>query len=427
MIRTLQKKFTVTAMIAVTVLLVLLLGGINLINAVSARADSAELLKNLAALEDFGPAPQIASPSEGGFVPGEGGMPPLGEDPGGGLFRRGPDAGDRMSALTFTVRFDEEGELRSLDLTRIADLSEEEALALARQALSSGKGSGRIGALRYQVVSPAKDCKTVVFLDESRQLRELLRVGAISGLGGLAAWFAMLLLVRALSKKAIRPIAENMERQRRFVTDAGHELKTPLAIIQANTEAMELMGGENKYSRNIRAQVRRLTDLTGNLLTLARFDETAAPPDRKVLDFSALTKEAWESFRAPAELKRLRLQADIADTLRLPASEQQMRQLLSILLDNAVKYCPEEGELRLSLTKEDKAVLRISNSLAQPIEQPERLFDRFYRADESRSRETGGYGIGLSAAQAIVQLHKGSISAACEGGTIAFTVRLPLS
>ena len=104
-----------------------------------------------------------------------------------------------------------------------------------------------------------------------------------------------------------------------------------------------------------------------------------------------------------------------------------MRQLLSILLDNAVKYCPEEGELRLSLAKEDKAVLRISNSLAQPIEQPERLFDRFYRADESRSRETGGYGIGLSAAQAIVQLHKGSISAACEGGIIAFTVRLPLS
>ncbi|MBR3475221.1 MAG: GHKL domain-containing protein [Oscillospiraceae bacterium] len=427
MIRTLQKKFTVTAMIAVTVLLVLLLGGINLFNVLTSNADRRELLKNLAALEDFGPALQAGFPNDGDFAPGEGGMPPLGEDRDGGLFRRGPDAGDRMSALTFTVRFDAESELRSLDLSRIADLSEEEAVELARQVLSSGKSSGRIGELRYQVVSPAKDCKTVVFLDESRQIRELLRVGAISALGGLAAWFAMLLLVTALSRKAIRPIAENMERQRRFVTDAGHELKTPLAIIQANAEALELMGGESKYSRNIRAQVRRLTDLTGNLLTLARFDETAAPPDRKELDLSALTREVWESFKAPAELKKLQLQADVAEELRLPASEQQLRQLLSILLDNAVKYCPEEGALCLSLAKEDKAVLRIRNTLAQPIEHPERLFDRFYRADESRSRETGGYGIGLSAAQAIVQLHKGVITAACEDGTIAFTVRLPLS
>lgn len=426
MIRTLQKKFTVTAMIAVTVLLVLLLGSINLFNAVSVNAESVELLNALAALEDFGPAPQGEPSGDAGAdpFPGEGAFFPGGD---GGLFRRGPDAGDRMSALTFTVRFDETGEPRGSDLSRIAELSEEEAVALARQALSSGKSSGRIGEMRYQVVSPAKDSKTVVFLDESRQTRELLRVGVLSALGGLAAWFAMLLLVRFLSRMAIRPIAENMERQRRFVTDAGHELKTPLAIIQANTEAMELVGGENKYSRNIRAQVRRLSDLTGNLLTLARFDETSAPPDRQELDLSALTAEAWESFRAPAELKKLRLSAEIAENLRLPASAQQMKQLLNILLDNAVKYCPEEGELRLSLSREDKTVLRVSNSVAQPIEEPERLFDRFYRADESRSRETGGYGIGLSAAQAIVQLHKGDIRAACRDGSITFTVRLPLA
>ena len=428
MIRTLQRKFTVTAMIAVTVLLVLLLGSINLFNILSDNGDRRELLSALAALEDFGPAPaeDFQNENDGEFFPAGGGLPFPVENERGGLFRRGPDAGDRMSALTFTVRFDEDGRLRSTDLTRIVDLSEEEAVALAEKALSTGKSSGRIGDMRYQVVSPAKDCKTVVFLDESRQTRELLRVAVLSALGGLAAWFAMLLLVRFLSKMAIRPIAENMERQRRFVTDAGHELKTPLAIIQANTEAMELMGGENKYSRNIRAQVRRLSDLMGNLLTLARFDETAAPPDRKELNLSTLTAEAWESFRAPAELKKLRLTAQIAEDLRLPASEQQMKQLLSILLDNAVKYCPEEGELRLSLSREDKAVLRIANTVAQPIEKPERLFDRFYRADESRSRETGGYGIGLSAAQAIVQLHKGSITAACEDKTITFTVRLPI-
>lgn len=407
MIKTLQKKFTVTAMIAVTVLLVLLLGGINLFYALSVSRDSDELLALLAEQEDFGPAP------------------PMERRDGGGFFQRSPDANDRMSALTFSVRFTADGTLTGVDLDRIADLSEEEAEALGRQALESGETAGRIGSRRFRVVRPASEQYTVVFLDLSRERHELLRIGALSGLGGLAAWCAMLILVRLLSRRAIRPIAENMERQRQFVTDAGHELKTPLAIIQANTEAMELMGGESKYSRNIRAQVKRLSDLTQNLLTLARFDEAAAPVDREELSLTALSREALESFRAPAELKGLRLTEALEGDVFVTASPEQLRQLLSILLDNAVKYCPAGGEIALSLRREDKAVLRLQNTVAEKTADPARLFDRFYRSDASRSRETGGYGIGLSAAQAIVQLHKGSIAAAYEGETIVFTVRLP--
>lgn len=415
MIRTLQKKFTVTAMIAVTVLLVLLLGSINLFNLLSVNRDGDELLNTLAALEDFGPVPREDFRGEDAF--------PFPDD-GNALFRRGPDAGDRMSALTFSVRFDENGEASGADLSRIAGLSEEDALALARQALAEGETKGRIGSMRYQVVSPAQDCRTVVFLDLSRQTRELLRVAAISALGGLAAWFAMLLLVKVLSKKAIRPIAENMERQRRFVTDAGHELKTPLAIIQANAEALELMGGESKYSRNIRTQVRRLSDLTKNLLILARYDESAAPAAAEELSLSQLAAESAESFRDPAELKGLRFETEIAPELRVRADREQMKQLLSILLDNAVKYCAPGGTISLSLRREDGAVLRLSNTVTDQSADPARLFDRFYRADASRSRETGGYGIGLSAAQSIARLHKGSLTAAYEGDRIVFTLKL---
>ena len=411
MIRTLQKRFTVTAMIAVTVLLVLLLGGINLFNALSVVRDGEELLSALAAQKDFGPAPRDA------FLP---------RDEGNGLFRRSPDAGDRMSALTFSVRFDAEGALLGSDLSRMADLSEEEAVSLGRQALDSGKASGRLGSFRYQVVQPAPESKTVVFLDMSRQAHELLRVAALSGLGGIAAWFAMLLLVRALSRRAIRTIAENMERQRRFITDAGHELKTPLAIIRANAEALELTGGESKYSRNILSQTVRLSDLMQNLLTLARYDEGAALQDRQSVSLSALTQEVWDSFLAPAELKKLSCTAAIAPDLSVSGSPVQLRQLLSILLDNAVKYCPEAGSLALSLRREDKAVLRVQNSVSEKVPDPERFFDRFFRADEARSRETGGNGIGLSAAQAIAQGHKGSIHAAYEGDAIVFTLTLPL-
>ena len=414
MVETLQKKFTVTAMIAVTVLLGVLLGAINVFNAVSASAESRELLEMLASFEDFGPAPRWDRPED------------LEEEPlREGVFRRRPDENDRMSALTFTVRFDAEEALESVDLERIATVSETEAEDLGRRALASGKTSGTLEGYHYKIVYPAPETSTVVFLDVSSQQHSILRVAALSGLGGVLAWLCMLGLVSALSRRAIRPIAENMERQRQFVTDAGHELKTPLAIIQANTEAMELMGGENKYSRNIRAQVQRLTGLTQNLLTLAKTDEIGTELRRESLSFSELTRESLEMFRASAELKKLSIRAEIEEGIRLQADRQQIRQLLSILLDNAVKYCPEGGTLSVNLQKEGKTVLRIANTVSEKNADPQRFFDRFYRADSSRSRETGGYGIGLSAAQAIVRLHGGSISAAYEGEKIVFTVRLP--
>ena len=166
MIRTLQKKFTVTAMIAVTVLLVLLLGGINLFNALSVSRDSDELLAMIAAQEDFGPAPM--EPQHRG-------------EEGGGVFRRNPDANDRMSALTFSVRFTADGELDHVDLERIAGISEAEAEALGREALESGKTAGRIGSRKFRVVQPSPETRTVVFLDLSRERQELGRIGALSG------------------------------------------------------------------------------------------------------------------------------------------------------------------------------------------------------------------------------------------------------
>ena len=263
----------------------------------------------------------------------------------------------------------------------------------------------------------------MVFLDVSSQRFDLLRVAALSGLLGLAAWIAMLALVAALSRRAIRPIAENIERQRRFVTDAGHELKTPLAIILANLDAMELTGQESKYSRNIRSQASRLSTLMQNLLTLARIDENAALPDAAPLSLTELCRESAEMFRAPAELRRLTLSADIAEGVSVNGSRAMLQQLLSTLLDNAVKYSPEGGEIGVRLRQEDRVVLRVSNDVGEERPDITRLFDRFYRSDSSRSQK-GGFGIGLSAAQAIVRQHKGEIEAHYEGDTIVFTVRL---
>ena len=414
MIRTLQRKFIVTAMIAVSVLLLVLLGGINLANALSSSRQSDQLLEVLAAQEDFGPTPR-----EQTEAPGEPERTRSPQNP----FLRAPDEDDRMTALTFSVRFDAAGEAESVRLERIASLGEEEAVSLAREALASGRSTGRLGERKFRIVEPAAGCRTVVFLDVSSQRFELLRVAALSALLGLLAWIAMLALVAALSRRAIRPIAENIERQRRFVTDAGHELKTPLAIILANLDAMELRGGENKYSRNIRSQASRLSTLMQNLLTLARIDEKAAAPDRAPLSLSELCRESAEMFRAGAELRQIALTADIAEGVTVSGNRAMLQQLLSTLLDNAVKYCPDGGAISLRLRQEDRAVLRIANSVGDERPELDRLFDRFYRSDSARSQK-GGFGIGLSAAQAIVRQHRGEIAAHYEGDTIVFTVRL---
>lgn len=416
MSKTLQKKFVVTAMIAVTVLLAVVLGAVNLFNALTQARQSDRLLTALAMQEGFGPAPRF----DGDF---DGQEPPFRREARGGFFREPLTEDSRMSALYFVVRLDSEDRVQSVDLRRISSVDEEGAAALALQAAANSRGYGRIGDLKYQFVEPAEGCRACVFLDVSQQLRSVRRTAALSALAGVLAWGAMLVLVWALSRRAIRPIAENMQRQRQFVTDAGHELKTPLAIIQANVEAMELMGGESKYSRNIRSQVRRLSGLTQNLLTLARMDESSAPPQLETVDLSALAVSSLDMFRESAALKELTVAADIREGVTVQANRQQLGQLLSILLDNAVKYCPQGGRLALSLYREDRAVLRLRNTVEQTVD-TERIFDRFYRADSARTQQGGGYGIGLSAAEAIVRLHKGEIGAAMDGGEIEFTVRI---
>ncbi len=258
--------------------------------------------------------------------------------------------------------------------------------------------------------------------------QKLLSMLVLSAAGGLLCWLGMLALVRVLARKAIQPIGVSIEKQKQFVTNAGHELKTPLAIIQANTEAMELHQGENKWTRNIKAQTARLSGLMGNLLTLARMDEAGELPPARPVDLSALAREAVDSFREAAALRGILLEDHVVPGLTIRSDREHMVQLLSILLDNAVKYTAAGGGIALHLAREGNVVcLRVRNAPARtPEGDLSRLFDRFYRGDPARTQRSGGYGIGLSAAQAIVQAWKGRIGAELEGeDTVVFTVRLP--
>lgn len=238
----------------------------------------------------------------------------------------------------------------------------------------------------------------------------------------------VLFILLILSKRVLKPFEEIREKQRRFITDAGHELKTPIAIIQSNTEVIEMIDGENKWLDNIKQQTVRMNNLVKGLIELSKMDEQVlSEKEKQRIIISEIVYNSVESFRVIAESKEIELKTNIAPNIAVMGDLEDIVRLVGILLDNAVKYTDDRKELSVQLTsKSKKAVLKVSNTCkGLDRESVGKFFDRFYRSDSSRNSNTGGYGIGLSMAQAIVQNHKGKIGVQyTDDERIVFTVEL---
>ena len=227
-----------------------------------------------------------------------------------------------------------------------------------------------------------------------------------------------------LSRRAIRPAVESLKKQKQFITDAGHEIKTPLSIIAANADVLELSAGGSEWLDSIRHQVKRLDGLAADLLTLSKLEEEDRRAAYRTFSLSEAAAETAEPFAIPAAAKGKTLECRIQPGIVYCGDEAAIRRLISILLDNAVKYAAEGGTILLTLAAAGKNVrLEVTNPCDQlPQGDLDRLFDRFYRPEASRSRETGGTGIGLSIARAVVQAHGGKITAdRPQEGVIRFT------
>lgn len=410
MIKTLQRKFIVTAMTAISVLLILLLGTINILNIyyVGNQVD-----RKLAMISESEGNPENLPGNPGSIPPGR----PFGPKNEYDIF---------MASNFFVVRYDRNGDIVYSDVSRIPSVSEQEAKDLAEEVYIRNDLSGKIDGFEYMVRDSRMGVgKTAVFLDTSGDIYSCIRVLLLSAAIGIACWLLMLLFVILLSGRAILPIAENMEKQKQFVTDAGHEMKTPVAIIQSNTEAMELYNGENRWSRNIKEQTVRLNELMKNLLTLACMDENSAKLIPSDISLSQLLAGHMECFRESLELCGVTLETSIQPMISFRANREHITQLISVLMDNAVKYTNEGGNVFVLLERNDKRIkLQFKNTCQQlPSVPPDKLFDRFYRGDEARTQKNGGYGIGLSVARSVAEACKGRISAEYEtGNTIVFTV-----
>lgn len=434
MVKQLQKKFIISAMLAVTILLVVLIGGINVFNYLTTSGDNDRLMEMLcysfetstkwnADTTDNTQPPQSingtqqntaadisGSQNNPDFPPQDNGTKPPDDKKNNGFGRHDKNAVD--SARYAAVAIDKNGNIIRTDVTHISSLTEDEAAAITEALKNTAAGTGTYSGFQYRISETKRaEGKVIILLDNGMQISSFFTVLFISVGAGIFGWLMMLLLVILLSRKTIAPVARSIEKQKQFVTNAGHEIKTPLAIILANTDAMELHNGENKWSKNIRAQTLRLSGLMQNLLMLAKMDESSTKLPMCEFDISTAAEDTVGAFIEPAALKGIMIEQDIKKGIRLSGNRDSIVQLMTVLLDNAVKYTESGGVIRAELYGSEKNItLSISNT-CEPIDHPEKLFDRFYRGDSARTQKNGGYGIGLSVAQAIAELHKGSITA----------------
>lgn len=333
----------------------------------------------------------------------------------------------------FSAAFDGNGELLWISTSHIASLSEDEAIAYATSIYESGEETGFIDGMyyRYGIQKVTEDNENeilIVVYDFSTSSEQLKSTAVISLLIGIILFLICSLVITLLSKRAVRPIIDNMEKQGRFVTDAGHELKTPLAIIRADAEVIEMTGGESEWTKSILAQTDRLNNLLEQMLVLAKARENQKQTFLKV-DLSGLAFSAENSFYTYCCAENKPLESDICDGVYVTGDAGMLEMLLSVLLQNAVKYGSDGQAIKFSLSQNLRyAKVKVTNFCDEPPKcDPKRLFDRFYREDTSRARKTGGSGIGLSIAQSITELHGGKIWCSVEGKSITFGFRIPLN
>ena len=426
MIKKLRLKFILVSMLAITIVMVMLIGVINIMNYRSV-VNSADRI--LAMLTDGG-----------GRFPGIGRTD---NDSGNRTRRPSRNEEDFIRRITrsvtgeddenspelryesrfFSVTLSIDGTVTNTRTDRISAVDSEDAALMAKEIYSSGSVVGFKGDYRYRkTISPKNDTILIIFYDCGRSLSNA-RTFLITSVGiSLICLLLVYILITLFSKAVIRPTAEAYEKQKQFITDAGHELKTPLAIINADADVLEMeldcdpeAGATNEWLEDIRKQTARLTELTGNLIYLAKTEEGTKDAFTFV-DFpvSDVVAQEAESFKGPAQTAGKNIDIKIEENLSMNGDQKAVRQLVDIFMDNAIKYSPDGGTISVKLKKTGRYIgLSVTNSTKTPVtkENTKHMFDRFYRTDASRNSDTGGYGIGLSIAKSIVEAHKGKITA----------------
>ena len=429
MLKKMQRRFIMAAMAAFATVMLMLVVGINIVNYYRTTSMQDGLAAILLEYEkrayehrtrrNFTADAKSKENKRKPTAHQEPDFPALSEMPGGG-----PEA--RFTTRFFAVYSDASGEMDVISRDYIYSIDEETAKVYTEAVLRKGREKGYYGDYRYHVkIDDAGS--TVLFLNVTSALQFMKSLLLISLGIGFSSLLVVFILVVCFSRYAVRPYMKNMERQKRFITDAGHELKTPITSIATSADIAAMEYEEDEWIANIQRQTARLTRLVGELVALSRMDEEIPFPDKSTFSLSDAAWETAEPFAVRAKAEEKTYHQKIEENLTFYGDRNSIQQLISILLDNAVKYTAAAGEIRLDIYRKRRRIrIEVANTCDLPdTVELERLFDRFYRVDEARSAKTGGTGIGLAMAQAIAETHGGKIRAERTGkNAVCFRVIL---
>ncbi len=397
MIKKLQIKFIILSMSSLLCLLIIIVGSSNLLSYRKVVENADTILLTLA--ENAGKFPMMMDKGEP--------PPDIKKD-----FPKGFSGETPYESRYFTVTMSAEGEIIKINTERIATVDQDDAADIAEDVWERKSTTGFEDNFRYIKTQEANNY-LLVFLDCERNLSTFYTGLLFNCLISFVGFLVVFVLVLLCSKRIVKPVSESYEKQKQFISVAGHEIRTPLTIIDADTEVLMMDIGENEWINDIRNQTTRLAALTNDLISLSRMEEQKA--QLQMIDFplSDLVGETVQSFQLLAQNAGRTIITNIQPMLSYCGDSNALRQLVSILLDNAIKYAGEEGIIHLSLEKKNHSIILSVRNTSEPVteEQLSHFFERFYRTEKSRNSNTGGYGLGLSIAKAIVTAHKGKITA----------------
>ena len=277
----------------------------------------------------------------------------------------------------------------------------------------------------YKVRKIGVNGKEVTLIESESTIKELKSTIIIAIVMGVLGLIIIYIIAKKISKTIVKPVADSFEKQKQFVSDASHELKTPLAVIEANADVLQDKVGENKWITYIQNEVQSMNKLVNDLLVLARMENTNTTNNQK-FNLSKEVQMSVSVFESMIYEKNIKLETNITDEIVFNGDKEDIKHIISILLDNAIKHTKENGKIIVNTLKEKNNIKIEVKNQGEPIpeEEREKIFERFYRVDKARNRNEKRYGLGLSIAKGLVDKYKGTIEASSKDGFTSFIVKI---